>query len=244
MSTDDQGAGAGGFPGLSLTTGRLPVGPVVVVPFQSRFLRAVAARMSGPGGYYNLGNAVGLAGGLALATWNATGVTGAATAAAGYVAGSGSALALTGATLVFFWSGEVYHRAWADPSRPDADLNRQGDLLSAVGAVALGISLALLGLPLLAVTAGLLHALGKLGSALHGPGTSAFGWPSRWPDPFRSLVLLSRGPATLVAALALATGLSGSASGAMMSALLGPGVLLLCNLLWAKADLLLFRPAG
>ncbi|TNC64006.1 hypothetical protein [Rubellimicrobium roseum] len=201
--------------------------------------------MAGPGGYYNIGNAIGLLGGLALAAWNAGGSGEAATAAAGYLAGSGSAVALTVATLVFFWSGEVYHRAWADPDRPDARLNRQGDLLSAIGAVALGISLALLGMPLLAATAGLMHALGKFGSALHRPGAPPpFGWPTAWPDLFRSVVLLSRVPATLAAALALAAGVAGAGPEVIVPALLGPGVLLLCNLLWARADLLLFRPAG
>jgi hypothetical protein len=148
------------------------------------------------------------------------------------------------ATLIFFWSGEVYHRAWADPRKPNIRLNRQGDLLSAIGAVALGLSLGLLGLPLLAATAGLLHALGKLGSALHPPGTPALpGWPESWPDPFRSVVLFSRVPATMVAALALGAGLTGTDPQGIMPALLGPGVLMVCNLLWAKADLLLFRSA-
>ena len=58
------------------------------------------------------------------------------------------------------------------------------------------------------------------------------------------MVLLSRGPATLVAALALVAGLSGAGSATVVPALLGPGVLLLCNVLWAKADLLLFRPTS
>jgi hypothetical protein len=161
-----------------------------------------------------------------------------------YLAGNGSAVALTVATLIFFWSGEVYHRAWADPRKPDMQLNRHGDLLSATGAAALALSLALLGLPLLAATAGLLHAIGKLGSALHRPGAPALpGWPEAWPDLFRSVVLLSRIPATAVAALALAAGLSGADSREILPALLGPGVLLICNLIWAKADLLLFRSA-
>lgn len=134
--------------------------------------------------------------------------------------------------------------AWADPNQPDADLNRLGDLLSSFGAVVLGISLALLGLPLLAATARALHALGKLGSALHRPGSpNPFGWPEAWPDLFRSAVLLSRAPATLISALALMAGLSRTSYEAIVPALLGPGVLVACNLLWAKADLLLFRPA-
>ena len=242
---NDEGTGvASVLPDLSLSARPLPNSYAVREPPRPRLLQEFAARMTGPGGYYNLGNAVGLAGGLSLAAWSA-GAGGAATAAATYLAGSGSAAALTVATLIFFWSGEVYHRAWADPENPDGRLNRQGDLLSALGAVALGVSLALLGLPLLAATAGALHAPGKLGSALHKPGAPALpGWPSTWPDHYRSAVLLSRMPAALVAALALLAGLSGTDPHAVVPALLGPGVLLLCNLLWAKADLLLFRPAG
>lgn len=238
MAIDGQGAGpVRGLSDLSLSVPSLPRAHGL----RPGLLSKLAARMVGPGGYYNLGNAVGLAGGLSLAAWSAGG---AATGAAAYLAGNGSALALTVATLVFFWSGEVYHRAWADPARPDAQLNRQGDLLSAVGAIALGLSLALVGLPLLAATAGVLHALGKLGSALHKPGAPGVpGWPGTWPDPYRSIVLLSRVPATLVAALALAAGLSGMDLVGLVPVLLGPGVLLVCNLLWAKADLLLFRPA-
>ncbi len=248
MSMNDPGAGAAnGLSGLHFSPTALPPPGTALAPSRSRLRQAIAARMGGPGGYYNTGNAVGLVAGISLAVWTsgAIGGHGGATAAAAYLTGSGSALALTGATLIFFWSGEVYHRAWADPDRPDPRLNRQGDFLSAIGAVALGLSMALLGLPLLAATAGGLHALGKLGSVLHRPGLPACpGWRATWPDPFRSLVLLSRAPALLVAALALAAGLSAAQPAEVVAVLLGPGVLLVCNLLWARADLLLFRPAG
>lgn len=248
MSIDNLGMeGPSNLPDLELSSEPRLAPYSALVPLRSRVLHGIAARMRGPGGYYNIGNAVGLAGGLSLAVLNGSiaGAGGVATAAWTYLVGNGSAVALTVATLVFFWSGEVYHRAWSDREQPDARLNRQGDLLSALGAVALGLSLALLGLPLLAATAGVLHAVGKLGSALHSPGTSALpGWPPPWSDPFRSVVLLSRAPAILVAALALVGGLSGSKPAEVMPVLLGPGVLLVCNLLWAKADLLLLRPAN
>ena len=67
--------------------------------------------------------------------------------------------------LIFFWSGDDL-RAWAGGFPPNARLNRRGDLLSAFGALMLGLGLFLLGQPLLAATAGLLHAAGKSGSAL------------------------------------------------------------------------------
>lgn len=124
-------------------------------------------------------------------------------------------------------------------------LCRRGDLLSAIGALVLGVALALLGHPLLAATAGLLHALGKLGSALHRPDDHALpGWAQAWPDPFRSAVLLSRVPATLVAAEALATALLEAGLNGAVPAIVEPGVLLVCYALWSKADLMLFRPGG
>ena len=92
-----------------------------------------------------------------------------ARAAYDHLAGSASALSVTAAMLVFFWSGEVYLRAWARGFPPDARLNRRGDLLSGWGALLLGLGLFLIGQPVLAATAGLLHAIGKFGSTLHGP---------------------------------------------------------------------------
>ena len=82
-----------------------------------------------------------------------------------YLAGNAGAVALTAATAVFFLSGEAYHRAWAHGAPPKDALNRRGDLLSAIGALILGIALLSLGQVMLAATAGGLHALGKFGSA-------------------------------------------------------------------------------
>jgi len=224
-------------PGAADDLAALPFPPAPSAP---TLASALAERMKGPGGLYNLGNALGLAGGLWLAVDASAGVEGpslggAAQAIAAHLAGSGSAAALTVATLIFFWGGEVYHRAWAASPAPDPALNRQGDLLSAGGALVLGLALALLGHPVLAATAGLLHALGKLGSALCPPVRQLVpDWRATWPDPFRSLVLLSRLPAI---ALALAAIWDGGSPGGVAE----PVLLLACTLIWARADLLLFR---
>jgi hypothetical protein len=195
---------------------------------------ALLVRLQGPGGYYNVGNALGLTGGLALhvAAVRTLDVSSGSAAAAEYLVGSPSAIAITVAMLIFFWSGESYHRAWANGFPPDASRNRQGDILSGYGALALGLGLLLIGEALLAATAGLLHALGKFGSAFH------HRLPARWtalrPDPFRSAVLMSRFPAIALVIIEIAR--SGTLSDG-----LAPGLLLVCYLLWAKADLLLFR---
>ena len=93
-----------------------------------------AQRLSGPGGLYNLGNALGLLGGVSfhVAAATAVGITGWA-AFADYFVGSLGATAITLAMLIFFWSGEQYHKGWAHGAPPDARLNRLGDVSSGWG---------------------------------------------------------------------------------------------------------------
>ncbi len=205
---------------------------------------ALGARMSGPGGYYNCGNALGLIAGLtmqiATAPADVDEQSAVTTAVMDYFAGTHGAIALTLSTLVFLCGGEAYHRAWAKPDAPDPALNRLGDFLSGVGAIGLGMALLLLGDTLLAATSGLLHALGKFGSTFHKPGTPVPLWPAAWPDPFRSAVLASRLPAILVTTFALGSALPQVWSGGSFATLAMPLTLLGCYLLWTKADLLLF----
>lgn len=200
---------------------------------------ALAARLAGPGGLYNLGNALGLMGGLSLHVAAAlapadAGLSHGASAILDYLAGSVGAFAITLAMLVFFWSGEFYHRAWAKGAPPDPALNRMGDLSSGIGALLLGLGLLLLGQPLLAATSGLLHAAGKFGSAL----------PSRLqsrlpvgPAAFRLIVVASRIPALVAVLLQASATLAGQAG----QPLAASALLVLCYLLWLRADLALLR---
>lgn len=83
---------------------------------------ALRARVKGPGGYYNGGNALGLVVGVAIqiATVPAGSHEGSAvtTAMMGYFAGSHGTVALTLATLVFFLGGEAYHAHGQGRMRP------------------------------------------------------------------------------------------------------------------------------
>ncbi|WP_431298326.1 hypothetical protein [Tabrizicola sp. BL-A-41-H6] len=201
--------------------------------------RQISQRVSGPGGLYNLGNGLGLAGGLALHVAAATAVTGAglthgASAVVDYFVGSLGATAITLAMLIFFWSGERYHRAWAHGAPPDAAQNRLGDLSSGWGALALGLGLFLLGQPELAATSGLLHAAGKFGSAL--PPRIQRRLPFG-PNAFRLTVVASRVPA-LVAVLIEA---EKATAGGPAQPLAASALLVLCYLLWLKADVALLR---
>ena len=76
-------------------------------------------RLRGPGGLYNAGNFLGLAVGIAVQLAQAPRETSAAGAVAHYLAGDLSGVMLTLATLIFIFSGEAYHRAWANGFPPD-----------------------------------------------------------------------------------------------------------------------------
>lgn len=211
---------------------------------RSKLGEALAARLSGPGGYYNAGNALGFVVGLFLAVRLApgdenAGVLTSLEAAGRHLAGDWSAAALTVATVVFFWSGEVYRRAW-DGGSPDEAGIRRGDLLSGAGCLALAASLLLLGNPILAAISGLLSAGGKFGNAFrlgangHGP----FGL--KLPQLFRAAVLVSRLPAIGIAVIEIARVLGGTHAD-LFHALAIPVTLFVCCLLWSRADILLFN---
>jgi hypothetical protein len=203
-------------------------------PQESALRRAVLDRMRGPGGFYNLGNLIGLAAGIALQLSQPSG-RGAADAVLNHFAGNASAALLTGATLIFLVSGEAYHRAWANGFPPHRGMNRLGDLLSGFGALALCGALFMLGQPILAATAGFLHAFGKFGSALHQPNPlSKFDWPLI----FRAVVIESRVPAIFAAFAELARLL---ADGAPLMPVCTPVTLLICYVFWTKADFMLLR---
>ena len=201
------------------------------------------ARLTGPGGYYNIGNAFGLGMGIALSMESVpaghTGLQAATDAATSYLVGNPAVTALTLGTAVFFWSGEMYHRAWANGAPPNPVLNRRGDLSSGVGALILFVALLSLGHVMLAITAGLLHALGKFGSAWKWRPVP--GWRTTWPDCFRTMVLASRIPAILASALDLAHAVATADAATAAAAWLTPLTLHVCYALWCKADLMLFH---
>lgn len=207
---------------------------------------ALSDRSRGPGGYYNLGNLLGLGMGVAIQTANmADGSAG--TGLQAYLTGSPSALAMSAATAIFIASGECYHRAFAG-AHTNERLYRIADLLSGVGALALGAALFALGHPILAATAGLLHAAGKFGSAaMPSPSRTGSLWPVNWPDPFRGAVVASRLPAVAASSADLWAAVGLAISGGSVLAALTPATLLVCYLLWIKADLLLVEehpPSG
>lgn len=201
------------------------------------------ARLTGPGGLYNAGNAVGLATGIAMqvagANSGAAGIGEAAVSAAGYLAGDASAVALTAATVLFFWSGEVYHRAWRSAGMAGRALHRRADILSALGTLILAVVFIGMGQIVLALAVTLLNTGGKLGSAFAWPPLP--GWRPDWPDPYRVAVLVSRVPAICVAIHELELLMGRPEAGAPLGDFVTPLSLLVCYVLWAAADLMLLQ---
>lgn len=190
-------------------------------------------RLTNPGGLYNAGNVIGFSTGLLAAVSSAALVgsgAGPLDAAADFLMGSPAALAMTVATAIFFWGGLVYSKAWANGAPPDQRLNRHGDIYSGAGAICLAAGLSLLGDPLLAASAGLLHALGKFGSALAGSETIAWrGKTLSVSSLCKDLVFLSRLPA-------LAAALMGLSADVLSLSFVA------CTVVWAVADWKLLAP--
>lgn len=143
---------------------------------------------------------------------------------------------------MFFRGGIVYTKAWSNGARPDPKLNRRGDVLSGIGANFLGIGLIMMGNPWLAASAGVLHAAGKLGSALGGAVALQRSFIQlRVANLCKDLVLASRAPAFLAGAAALWRELM------LLESM--PGLLLslsfmICCPIWAAADWMLLSPDG
>lgn len=207
---------------------------------------ALAARLRGPGGVYNLGNVIGLSTGIALQFAAALGQGEADTVAVlqSYFFGSPGASWLTLAIAIFLISGEVYHRAWQNGAPPDMRLNRSGDLLSCLGAAALTVSLVYFGDVLLAIVSGTLLAGGKLGTAILPETYGAPKAANRLPTLFRNAVIVSRAPAILALSVQL-FGLFSTSGGAIALAdVVAPAVMLLCYFIWLRADLMLLAAGG
>lgn len=210
-------------------------------------ITALAARARGPGGYYNIGNVLAL--GTALGVQVVTALTDAHGGSGeilptirAYLFGSPGATALTISILIFFASGEMYHRAWSGGFPPDRRCNWWGDFLAGIAALFLTVALAEFGDVLLAILSGLLLAAGKFGSALV---SEDYRIPaaSFWPKRFRMAVLASRVTAIGSLAFHLVTLVASGAAPAVDDLVLMP-VMLVCYLLWARADFLLIPRPG
>ena len=155
-----------------------------------------------------------------------------------YLVGSPGATALTVAIAIFFVSGEMYHRAWARGFPPDRRGNWWGDFLS--GRRGGGADLRARRLRRRPARRSPRASCSPPASsaARSSPRTTRRRTRNPWPNRFRVAVLASRVPALAALALELARLLGSDAPPA--GSLVMTGVMLVCYLLWARADLLLF----
>ncbi len=199
----------------------------------------LGGRLAGPGGMYNLGNAIALFSGLAVQIAQNGSDTGPVAAVYAYLFGNPGATWLTVAMLIFFVGGEVYHRAWAGRTIPDQRLNRLGDLISSVGALAITAALIQLGDLFLAVIAGTLLTGGKLGTAVLPERPTALN--RKVQQGLRSAVVLSRFPSLITLAATVVHIMM--SSGLSPTEAILPTIMMFCFGLWLSADLLLLKGA-
>jgi hypothetical protein len=197
--------------------------------------QSLRARMHGPGGLYNFGNAFGISTGLAFYVAAATAAQSTLEVTAFYFFGTISAVAITLARLLFIASGELYFHACKAGFPPAPRLTFLGDFLSGVAALTLGFGLFILGEPILAMASGLMQALGKFGNALDTGKTN-----TRRQMAYRLIVFSSRFPALILCALALTRALPAALEGAWLPAAEAASFLV-CYLIWLRADWLLVR---
>lgn len=222
-----------------------PAAPPKKASADSKLMRALGDRLTGPGGLYNIGNVIALVAGVTASLLEVQDSTSWAEAVQAALFGSPAASWLTLALLIFIVGGEVYHRALSDPT-PRKGLVRAGDALAALAA-ALAVSLIYLGDFVLALAAGVLLGGGRLGSALAPDGAwiiaveAGVGRPNRTRvtfDGFRMASMLSRAPTLALLALEI---LRVILNGGPFSDATLPAVMFMCFLIWLRADILLTR---
>ncbi len=193
------------------------------------FLRS---RLSGPGGFYNLGNVIALFSGFALKLYADQGQASVLETLYSYLVGNSGATFLTLAMILFLISGEVYHHAGKPDSR--AALLPWADFISGLAAISLTVALLWLGETTAAWLAGVMLVAGKLGCA-------ALPVFAKWDTTrverlLRITVAASRAPSLVALGLTVLPALRGEVA---FDLVLLPLVMILCFLLWLWADLLL-----
>lgn len=194
------------------------------------------ARLSGPGGLHNIGNLLALFGGMIVFTFNSWQELTFNQILHSYFAGSIGTLSLTLSMIIFLIAGEYYHRACNSDVKFDQKLLQTGDFLSAIAAFISMFALVSFGQTHIALFAGSLLVIGKLGTAIfpqRGKGTYFKG---NVTNIFRSLSIISRIPS--IAALAYASFML-TENIRTTSELAISLVMLVCYILWLIGDIML-----
>ena len=209
--------------------------PALVAEATAIKVNWLTARLTGPGGNYNIGNIIALFGCAAVQVAQSPSGQSSRDAVIAFLFGSPGASWLTISMIVFLVAGEAYHRALVAGCLETGRLIRLGDALSGVASVALMVALIHFGDTTMAVVAGTLLAGGKFGTALlpRSGGTGSTHWP-RAEACFRWIVVLSRFPS--LAALSLEILRAFFAAGPVQTMIM-PALMTFCFLLWLRADL-------
>ncbi len=196
-------------------------------------------RMTGPGGYYNVGNVIALAGGAMIHVVQSPAGLSPQGAIVTFLVGNPGATWLSISMFVFILAGELYHRAYAEFGPPNGKLLRLADASAGVAGLAIMISLMHFGDVVMAVIAGTMLAGGKFGTAIlpREAGNGPITWP-RLEATLRWSVVLSRFPSLAALTLEILRVFLRDDPAHLMAM---PALMAFCFLLWLRADLLLMK---
>jgi hypothetical protein len=214
--------------------------PFLVSFIVQNLFAGAAARCSGPGGFYNIGNIVALSAGLAVQITSGTNQQNILASVGQYLFGNPAAGCLTLSMLIFMVGGEAYHRAGQTEGADAVRFNRIGDFLAGIAATVLTVALIGFGETQLALLAGTMLALGKFGTFIVPEGVYGGIGKAGVPKTFRLLVIASRFPSLVALAITVVGFFEGSrhaADGLVAATMIG------CYLLWLWADCLLLMRA-
>ncbi len=189
-----------------------------------------------PGIFYNVGNGLALFAAIFHCAVRANlDVASSISELRNYFFGTWPALFTSLAVVAFLFSGRKYAQAWASGFPPVERANQTGHLVSAFGAILIGLGLigfSVTALTLaLAIITTLLHAGGKFGSW----------WSKDRIDLFKVMPLVSRVTYGASLAFDIQSQIAKMASFSDATVLLLPSALIFATLFWARADWLL-RP--
>ena len=212
------------------------------VPPRPPSAHRLAVHLTGPGGLYNIGNAIALSTSLTFSILETRGSSSLGEALLSYLPNNPAASWLTVSLVLFIVAGKYYRRAFiAETPRPD--LVRIGDYVSALAGAALAVSLVHLGDVALAIVAGVLLGGGRLGSAPAPGGACRVTLPTARRgaisfDVFRVAVIASRAPTLVLLAIEIARAFT---TAVPIGTATFPGIMFGCFLLWLRAGILLMR---
>lgn len=195
-------------------------------------------RLRGPGGLHNIGNMIALFGGLIIfsaTSWHELTIY---QTLRTYFLGNVGTVSLTISMIIFLIAGECYYQACKFNNKPNQNLLRKGDFLSAIAAVISILALMSFGQTDIALFAGALLVIGKMGTAIFPKHNDKKHGVLGITSLFRKISIISRVPSIIALAYTAIEGLGTAYYTNEFSISI---MMLVCYVLWLVGDIMLLN---